>query len=123
MKTQKFEDLKICRDAHDIAYYLCKLVRSEKLMSEYAMNNQLTRAVISISCNIAEGHQRQTKREFRQFLYVAKGSCAETRSLLYLYRRLDLINEADFNNFLDKLRMLSSSINRFIFRLNQEIIG
>ena len=65
--------------------------------------------------NIAEGFERQTNREFRQFLYVAKGSCAEVRSMLYLAEELAYLenaqNEELMNNTVEVSKMLTGLIN------------
>ena len=46
--------------------------------------------------NIAEGYERQTNKEFKQFLYTAKGSCGEVRSMLHLALELKIISESDY---------------------------
>ena len=57
----------------------------------------MQRAAISIMNNIAEGFERNTNKEFRNFLFIAKGSCAEVRSMLYIAVRLNYINKDQFS--------------------------
>ena len=64
----------------------------------------------SISANIAEGTERNTKPEFRQFLGYAKGSAGETRSRLYIAERVGYIPPADCVELLDELRRISRMI-------------
>ena len=60
---------------------------------DYSFRNQIRRASISIMNNIAEGFERKGNKEFRNFLYIAKGSCAEVRSMLYLCIDLNYLNK------------------------------
>jgi four helix bundle protein len=60
--------------------------------------------------NIAEGFERKTNNEFKHFLFMAKGSCGEVRSMLYLLKDLDKISESDFN----KLFVLAEEISKIL---------
>jgi len=60
--------------------------------------------------NIAEGFERKSNKEFKYFLFVAKGSCAEVRSMLYLAKDLNKINENEFT----KLYNLSLEISKLL---------
>jgi four helix bundle protein len=74
----------------------------------------MQRAAVSIPSNIAEGFERQTNKEFIQFLYIAKGSCGELRTQLYLAKEVSFITNEDFTTLLSKLVQLSSMISNFI---------
>ena len=78
------------------------------------MTNQLQRAAVSVNANIAEGFERNTRKEFIQFLYISKGSCGEIRSLLYLALDLDYISEKEFSELKESAVVLSKSIASFI---------
>lgn len=60
---------------------------------DFSFKDQIRRATISIMNNIAEGFERKGNKEFRNFLYIAKGSCAEVRSMLYLSQDFGYLNE------------------------------
>lgn len=64
--------------------------------------------------NIAEGFERKSNQEFKYFLFVAKGSCAEVRSMLYLAVELKYINEDICNNLLNKTLEISKLLSRLI---------
>ena len=75
---------------------------------DYNFKNQIERASISIMNNIAEGFERRSNKDFRQFLYFAKGSSGEVRKMLYLAKELNYIDEIEYNN----LKELSLDISR-----------
>ncbi len=60
--------------------------------------------------NIAEGFERKSNKEFKYFLFIAKGSCGEVRSMLYLAKELDKISENEFT----KLYSLSEEISKLL---------
>lgn len=76
MKIEKFEDILSWQKSKSLAMFLYKILNNNK---DYGFKDQIQRAVVSISNNIAEGYERKSNKEFKQFLYVAKGSCGEMR--------------------------------------------
>ncbi|MFA5188439.1 MAG: four helix bundle protein [Patescibacteria group bacterium] len=93
MKFERFEDIIAWQKSKElvISAYACF-----KECIDYSFRNQIQRAVISIMNNIAEGFERKTNKEFIRFLYMAKGSCGEARSMLYLALELKYISREDF---------------------------
>ncbi|MBI9067209.1 MAG: four helix bundle protein [Salinivirgaceae bacterium] len=88
LKIEKFEDLLVWQEAMDLAE---KIYIFFKENSDFGFRNQIQRAVVSIPSNIAEGFDWQTNKEYMQFLYIAKGSCSEVRTQLYLAKRFKFI--------------------------------
>jgi len=89
MKIQRFEDIIAWQKSKD----LCILVYSTyNNCKDFGFKDQIQRAAVSIMNNIAEGYERQTDKEFRQGLYIAKGSCGELRSMINLSQDLKLID-------------------------------
>lgn len=81
----KFEDI--------VAWQKVKLLslniyQSFKDIKDFSFRDQIQRATISVMNNIAEGFERNTNKEFKNFLYIAKGSCGEVRSMLYVSKEL-----------------------------------
>lgn len=79
-------------DAAEEVYRLAAKLPKEEV---YGLRSQMTRAVVSIACNIAEGQGRMADREFAQFLRIARGSATELKTLLELVVRVKLLTEAD----------------------------
>lgn len=84
MKINRFEDILAWQKAINFAVD-CRQVF--KGCNDFAFLDQLFRAVLSISNNIAEGYERMGDKEFRKFLFIAKGSCGEVRSMLHLSKK------------------------------------
>ncbi len=74
----------------------------------------MQRAAISISSNIAEGFERGSKKEYIQFLYIAKGSCGELRSQLSIAKDLGFLESDDFSTAIGAALNISKQINGFI---------
>ena len=108
MKIVKFEDIIAWQKARELTIAVYRTFRETK---DFGFKNQIERASVSIMNNIAEGFDRQTNKEFKQFLYIAKGSCAEVRSMLYLAKDLEKITLDNFN----KLYNLSEEISKLLF--------
>ena len=81
-----FKKLQVCYDAIDFASEImdiCELLQQKK--KHYRLLDQIESSPASVSANIAEGRGRNTEKEFRQFLCIARGSLYETLSFLYLF--------------------------------------
>ncbi len=89
MRIEQFEDILAWQKAKDLTIMI---YQSFENINDYSLKNQIQRASVSIMNNIAEGFERQSNKEFKQFLFIAKGSCAEVRSMLILILDLKLID-------------------------------
>ena len=88
MGIGRFEDIVTWQKAKELT--IC-IYRSFEGSRDFGFREQIQRASVSIMNNIAEGFERQTYREFKQSLYIAKGSCGEVRSMLYVAVELSKI--------------------------------
>jgi four helix bundle protein len=76
-KVEKFEDLEVWREARGLVSEVYQAAKQNReLARDYRFRDQITAAAVSVMSNIAEGFSRRTNREFTQFLFIAKGSCA-----------------------------------------------
>ncbi len=76
----------------------------------YGLTNQIRRSAISIPSNIAEGHIRQHRAEFRQFLNIALGSLAELETQIIIARELNYISNEKSESLIDQMRYLGKMI-------------
>jgi len=109
-----FEDLPVWQNARELASLVCKTSAEGKLSKDYGLRNQIQKAVVSVSSNIAEGFERGSKREFIQFLYIAKGSCGELRSQLYIAKDLGYLSNSASETLIKSASNTSKQIYGFI---------
>jgi len=88
MKYKRFEDLPVWRAAIDFAVKVYALTAKQEFKGHGSLRDQLERAAVSISNNTAEGFERGTNQELLTFLYIARGSSGEARSMLCLLELL-----------------------------------
>ena len=88
MKYPCFEELPVWQDAIELAVQIFDLPSRPEFKGYYSLKDQLERAGVSVSNNIAEGFERGSTQETLTFLYISKGSSGEVRSLTYLLERL-----------------------------------
>ncbi|MCK4403963.1 MAG: four helix bundle protein [candidate division Zixibacteria bacterium] len=118
---EKFEDLPVWKLAKDLTVKIYKITKGEKFRRDYGLVDQIRRASISISSNIAEGFERGSKKEFIQFLYIAKGSLGEVRSQLQVCFELGYINKENLNSLLSQSYDLSNQLGAFISSIKKRI--
>jgi four helix bundle protein len=82
MKYQQFEDLPVWKDSANLARVMFELTEHDLFRRHLGFHDQMDRAVLSISNNIAEGFERGSNNELLAYLYIARGSAGEVRSML-----------------------------------------
>jgi len=95
-KVEKFEDLIAWQRARKLTGLVYQLSSSGKFSRDWGLRDQIRRASVSIMSNLAEGFDRAGRAEFRQFLVIAKGSCAEVRAQLYVALDAGYISQEQF---------------------------
>ena len=107
----RFEDLEIWKEGMEI----CKDVYvSLSDCNDYGLKGQMQRAAVSIPSNIAEGYERNGVKEKQQFMFIAKASCGELRTQLYLAVFLKYIDCKNGNLLIDRITKLSIKIFNYI---------
>ena len=107
MRLEGFEEIMAWHKARELTVVVYMKFSESK---DFGFRDQIQRASISIMNNIAEGFERQSNNEFKHFLYVAKGSCGEVRSMLYAAKDLDKIPEEKFTG----LYLLAKEISKIL---------
>jgi len=110
MKYKRFEDLPVWNSAIDLAVKIYDFTEQPQLRRRRSLRDQLERAAVSVSNNIAEGFERGTTQELLTFLYIARGSAGEVRSMLCLFQRLPFFS--NFKSEISNLKSQSENISR-----------
>ncbi|GHT77765.1 four helix bundle protein [Bacteroidia bacterium] len=111
-KTVKgFEDLEVWKNAMQLTVAVYAELKENK---DYGFKDQIQRAATSIPSNIAEGFERQSNKEFIQFLYIAKGSSGELQTQLYLAQKINYLTKDKAKELIDKTKKISSMIYNLI---------
>ena len=109
--VEKFEDLEVWQESCRLSVRLYQLLRDSR---EYALKDQILRASVSVASNIAEGFERGYNKEFIRFLYIAKASCAELRTQLYIGQRIAFIENDDAEELIDCTKKISAMLYKLI---------
>lgn len=119
--TKNFENFPVYIKSLELIEKVYQFLRSTGLEKEFEFNNQIKRASFSISNNIAEGSEYNNNRQFIKYLKIAKGSCAEVRSMMIVSKRLKLGDENAAEEIINLSREISSNISNFIRYLKENI--
>ena len=124
MKIERFEDLEIWQEARDLCKFVFSITLSDAFKKDFKFRDQIRASSGSIMDNIAEGFERGGNKEFMQFLYIAKGSCGETRSQSYRAFDFQYLSNEEYALLSEKTTNLSKRISSFITYLkNSDLKG
>lgn len=121
-KVERFEDLQVWRMAHDLSVAMYTLTKDGSFSRDWGLRDQIQRASVSVMSNIAEGFERYSRQEFKQFLSIARGSCAEVRSQIQLAKSLGYVSESDSANICEKCIAQSRAIGGLRTSLDRSAI-
>jgi four helix bundle protein len=100
--VQNYRDLVVWQQAMDLAALAYNLAREFPKHEQYGLTSQLCRAAVSIPSNIAEGHARDSTKEYLHHISFAMGSLAEVETQILLAERLGYLNQDAINSTLTK---------------------
>jgi four helix bundle protein len=115
--VQRFEDLIAWQKAPALTASIYEVTRTEPFAADYGLARQIQRAVVSIMSNVAEGFERGRRAEFAQFLSIAKSSCGEVRSQLYVALDAGYLDQNTF----DVLQSHADEVTRILGGLRSSV--
>jgi four helix bundle protein len=101
--SRGFQELVAWQKAYGLTRAIYALTKNFPKEETYGLASQIQRAAVSVPGNIAEGYERQHRKEYVQFLYIAKGSLGEVETYLMLARDLGYIGNQNYNE-IDQIR-------------------
>jgi four helix bundle protein len=110
MTYQRFEDVPVWQEAIRLGQQIYAFTQAQPFRGQRSLRDQIERAAVSVSNNIAEGFERGTTPELITFLYYARGSAGEVRSMLCLIEGIDQFE--DLKSQISDLKSLSESCSR-----------
>ncbi|MBI4401065.1 MAG: four helix bundle protein [Nitrospirae bacterium] len=116
-KIRNFRDLEVWKLGKEIVLDVYRVTREFPREEMYGLVSQMRRAAVSSPSNVAEGFNRRHNREYRQFLYVALGSCAELETQIDVAHDLELLKAGERGRLLEKLDHESRMLRNLIKRL------
>ncbi len=114
---RRFEDLIAWQRARALVGDIYRISAQRPFVRDFALRDQVRKSAISIPSNISEGFERFTLAEFQRFLSIAKGSCGELRTQLYIASDIGYIDPAD----LHPLMLNAESVGQLIGRLRGSV--
>lgn len=117
MKVERFEDLIAWQKARELTKVIYAVISNGSFSKDYGLRDQIRRAAVSAMSNVSEGFERGSLNEFHQFLVIAKASCAEVRSQLYVALDAGYLDENSFS----KITGLTIELSRIIGGLRSSV--
>lgn len=113
-KIKSFTDLKAWQEGHSLVLMIYAVTRGFPKDELFGLTNQLRRAVVSFTSNIAEGFSRHSYKEKLQFYYMALGSLTEVQNQLLVARDIGYISKTEFNKIAQQTVQASKLLNGLI---------
>ncbi len=104
-----------------MAIRVYNVTREGLLAKDYGLWDQIRRAAVSIPSNLAEGYERESDIEFRRFVFIAKGSCSELRTQIYIAEALNYLEANDDESLADECKEKSSMLSGLATNLRSHI--
>jgi len=119
--NDRFENLEVWKKAHQYTLIVYKLTKKFPLEEKFSLADQLKRSASSVPTNIVEGNERNSQKEYIQFLYTSKASLAESKYQLLLAKDLGYLSDADHTLALQLSNEIGKMLNGIISYLKSRI--
>jgi four helix bundle protein len=113
-----YKELEVWQNSFDLVLDIYKLIARLPSHEKFSLADQVKRCSISIPSNIAEGHDRQSTKEFIQFLYIALGSASELETQLLI---IEKVYSFDVSTNLEKLKSIKMMLHKLISSLKKRV--
>jgi four helix bundle protein len=120
MSAQRFEDLIAWQKARTLTQLIYEATRQGAFIRDFGLSNQIQRAALSVMSNLAEGFERSSEAERLHFVNIAKASCAEVRSQLYVALDVGYLSEESFDQLMEQANEVSRIIGKLRAVMLQE---
>ena len=114
MKIEKFEDIDAWREARKLVNMIYDVSNNGNFSNDYGLRDQIRRASISAMSNISEGFDRETNKEFIQFLIIARASVSEVKSHMYVALDRKYLSIEEFDSIYNQANTVINLINGLI---------
>ena len=121
MAFVKFEDIEAWKKGREFALSVYRLTEEGLFRQDRGLCDQIQRAAVSITSNIAEGHARRGNKEFVKFIWIAKGSAAEVQSQLHVALALGYVSQEQFDALYNEANLIQVQLFRLIQSLASDI--
>ena len=118
MRIERFEDLDIWKKSIELYVDIFRTIENSGLKNDFSAKDQLKRATLSISNNIAEGFEYESNLQFIRFLRYSKGSAGEIRNMVTVFFMTEQISKEQHDKLIEKTIEISKSIKGFMKYLN-----
>jgi len=117
-KIKNFKDLRIWQESIRLVKDIYLLTKNFPKDETYGLTSQMRRSAVSIPSNIAEGFRRYHNKEYKQFLYITLGSCAELETQIIISHDLEYINENIKEKVTEKIKYICKMVYKLIKKLD-----
>jgi len=114
---RNYKNFEVWKEGLDLVSIVYRITKSFSKTEIYGLQNQMRRAAVSISSNIAEGSSRNSDKEFKRFLEIALGSLFELDTQLIMSKKLNFISQKDYLELSEDVNKEQRKLISFINRL------
>jgi four helix bundle protein len=120
-KIETFEDLRVWQQGIELVKQIYLMTKEGDISRDFGLRDQLRRAAVSVPTNVAEGFERHSRKEYVNFLNIAKGSAGEIRSLLRVALEVGYLDKNTYLRLYDMAKGLSRMLASQIQAINRSL--